>query len=109
MSIDWFTVAAQIINFLILVWLLKKFLYKPVLTAMDNRQQKVKAELEQAVALALTAEKEKKQYLALQEEARERGKEELRRARRDAETLREKLFQEIKAEAKAAHVRLQNS
>jgi F0F1-type ATP synthase membrane subunit b/b' len=28
MLIDWFTVAAQIVNFLILVWLLKHFLYK---------------------------------------------------------------------------------
>jgi len=31
MLIDWFTVIAQVINFLILVWLLKKFLYKPIL------------------------------------------------------------------------------
>ncbi len=108
MTIDWFTVAAQIINFLILVWLLKKFLYKPILTAMDNRQQKVKAELEQATILALSAEKEKQQYLALQEETRERGKEELRQAQRDADNLREKLFQEVKAEAEAAHVRLRN-
>ena len=46
MSVNWFTVAAQIVNFLILVWLLKKFLYKPVLTAMDKRQKKVRAELE---------------------------------------------------------------
>ena len=108
MSVDWFTVAAQIVNFLILVWLLKKFLYKPVLTAMNNRQQKVKDELEQAASLAKSAEKEKKQYLALQEEARERGKEELRRARRDADDLRKNLFQEVEAEAEAAHVRWQN-
>ncbi|MER2603590.1 MAG: F0F1 ATP synthase subunit B, partial [Candidatus Competibacter phosphatis] len=31
MQIDWFTVAAQIVNFLLLVWLLKRFLYRPVL------------------------------------------------------------------------------
>ncbi len=105
MSVDWFTVAAQIINFLILVWLLKKFLYKPVLTAMDNRQQKVKAELEQAATLTLAAEKEKKRYLALQEEARERGKDELRQARQDADKLRKKLFQQVEIEAEAAHVR----
>ena len=108
MSVDWFTVAAQIVNFLILVWLLKKFLYKPVLTAMNKRQQKVQDELEQATTLAKSAEKEKKQYLALQEEARERGKEELRIARRDADNLRKKLFQEVEAEAEAAHVRWQN-
>ena len=108
MSVNWFTVAAQIVNFLILVWLLKKFLYKPVLTAMNNRQQKVQDELEQAARLTETAEKEKKRYFALQEEARNRGKEELLKARREAEALRKKLFHEVEAEAEAAHIRWQD-
>ena len=107
MSVDWFTVAAQIVNFLILVWLLKKFLYKPVLSAMTQRQEKIKAELEQASVLTRSAKKEKRQYLALQEDVRERGREEFRRAHRDAEDLREKLFKEVRAEAEMAHVQLQ--
>jgi len=37
MLIDWFTVGAQALNFLILVWLLKRFLYKPILDAIDAR------------------------------------------------------------------------
>ena len=36
MLIDWFTVFAQAVNFLILVWLLKRFLYKPILHAIDD-------------------------------------------------------------------------
>jgi len=35
MQIDWFTTGAQVINFLILIWLLKKFLYRPVINAME--------------------------------------------------------------------------
>ncbi len=31
MLIDWFTVGAQVLNFLILVWLMKRFLYQPIL------------------------------------------------------------------------------
>lgn len=108
MSVNWFTVAAQIVNFLILVWLLKRFLYKPVLTVMNKRQQKIKDELEQAATLAKTAEKEKKRYLALQEEVRNRGKEELRQARREADALRKKLFQEVETEAEVAHIRWQD-
>lgn len=108
MSVDWFTVAAQIVNFFILVWLLKKFLYKPILTAMDNRQKKIEAELQSAATLALTAEQEKKNYIVLQEEARARSKEELAQARRDADILRQKLFQEVKEEAEAARVHLQD-
>ncbi len=35
----WFTYSAQIINFLILVWLLKRFLYRPVLQTIEKREQ----------------------------------------------------------------------
>jgi len=38
MLLDWFTIGAQALNFLILVWLLKHFLYKPILNAVDARE-----------------------------------------------------------------------
>ena len=41
MLFDWFTVFAQIANFLILMWLLKRFLYKPVLDAIDAREKRI--------------------------------------------------------------------
>ena len=41
MLIDWSTVIAQAINFLILVWLLKRFLYKPILQAIDERDKRI--------------------------------------------------------------------
>ena len=41
MTIDWFTVGAQIVNFIVLVWLLKRFLYKPVLAAIDAREKRI--------------------------------------------------------------------
>ncbi len=50
MLIDWFTVAAQAINFLILVWLLKRYLYKPILNAVDTREKLIAAELADAAA-----------------------------------------------------------
>jgi F-type H+-transporting ATPase subunit b len=48
MLIDWFTVGAQVVNFLILVWLLKRFLYKPILHAIDEREQRIAKELADA-------------------------------------------------------------
>ena len=50
MLIDWFTVGAQALNFLILVWLMKRFLYKPVLHAIDEREKRIAAELADAAA-----------------------------------------------------------
>ncbi len=48
MLINWFTVLAQIINFLILVFLLKRFLYKPILRAMAEREKKMADALNRA-------------------------------------------------------------
>lgn len=48
MEIDWFTFAAQIINFLILLALLKRFLYGPILKAIDDRESEIESRFEQA-------------------------------------------------------------
>ena len=56
MSIDWFTFTAQIINFLVLVWLLKRFLYRPIIDAMDAREKKIAAALDEATAARREAE-----------------------------------------------------
>ena len=47
MLIDWFTIIAQALNFLILAWLLKRFLYRPVLNALDEREKLIASELAQ--------------------------------------------------------------
>jgi F-type H+-transporting ATPase subunit b len=62
MLIDWFTVGAQTINFIILVWLLKRFLYKPILDAVDARERRVAAELADADAKKAEAKKERDEF-----------------------------------------------
>ena len=58
MIIDWFTVGAQTFNFIILVWLMKRFLYKPILHAIDERERRIAAELADADAKKAEAQKE---------------------------------------------------
>ena len=48
MQIDWFTVIAQLLNFLVLVWLLKRFLFKPIQHAIDERERKITSQLRDA-------------------------------------------------------------
>jgi F-type H+-transporting ATPase subunit b len=55
--IDWFTVAAQVLNFIILAWLMKRVLYKPILAAIDARETLVAAELAEAAAKMNSADK----------------------------------------------------
>jgi len=62
MLIDWFTVGAQTFNFLILVWLLKRFLYKPILDAIDAREKRIAAELADADTKKAEAEKERTNF-----------------------------------------------
>ena len=65
---DWPTVVFQVINFLILVWLLKRFLYGRIIRAMDERQAKIAAQLKEA-------EEKKKQADQLAEELRKKNEE----------------------------------
>jgi F-type H+-transporting ATPase subunit b len=62
MLIDWFTVGAQALNFIILVWLLKRFLYKPILNAVDAREKRIAAELAAADAKKADSQKEHDEF-----------------------------------------------
>src|SRR6516225_8435184 len=66
MRLEWSTIVLQIINFVVLVWLLQRFLYKPVLRMIDAR----KAELQQQYDNAKTAEQQAKARLAVVEAER---------------------------------------
>jgi F-type H+-transporting ATPase subunit b len=60
--IDWFTVGAQALNFLILVWLMKRFLYKPVLDAIDARERRIAAAIADADQKKAEATKEREEF-----------------------------------------------
>ncbi len=62
MELDWSTFAFEVINFLILVWLLKRFLYQPVLNIVAQRRQKIEAELTAADQRQTQAEVLQDQY-----------------------------------------------
>ena len=68
MFIDWFTVGAQAVNFLILVWLLKRFLYKPIVNAIDAREKRIATELATADAKRAEAQKERDEFQHKNEE-----------------------------------------
>ena len=50
MLIDWFTVGAQVLNFVLLVWLMKRFLYQPVLDAIAAREKRIIGQIADAAA-----------------------------------------------------------
>jgi len=62
MELDGTTIALQIINFLVLVWLLKRFLYQPVLKVIAERQQSIEQALNDAQAAENHAEELRQEY-----------------------------------------------
>lgn len=62
MSIDWITVLAQMANFLLLVWLLKRFLYRPILDGIDAREAEIAKRMAEAGIAEQTAKTEAAQY-----------------------------------------------
>ena len=62
MLFDWFTVGAQALNFLVLVWLMKRFLYKPILDAIDAREKRIASALADAALKQVAAQKERDEF-----------------------------------------------
>jgi F-type H+-transporting ATPase subunit b len=86
MSFDWWTLLLQIVNFLILVWLLHRFLYKPVQAVIAKRRALAESALADASAKRAEAEAEKKQ---------------LDQARADLEAKRQSLIDAAQKDAEA--------
>lgn len=95
---DWFTLIAQIVNFLILIGLLKYFLYDRILSAMDRREESIAERWDEAKDAKERAEEEIQKYRSQQEELDRRREHFLADAREDAETERKRLVEEARHE-----------
>lgn len=99
MLIDWFTIVAQTINFLILVWLMKRFLYKPILNAIDAREAQVAAELANAAAQMAEAQQERGEFEQKNAAFDQEQAALLRKATDEAQAEYQRLFNEARQAA----------
>jgi len=109
MLIDWFTVAAQAVNFLILVWLLKHFLYQPILDAIDAREKRIAAELADADAKKAEAQKERDAFRHRNDEFDQQRAALLSQATVEAKAERQRLLNEARSEADALSTKRQDA
>ena len=101
MLIDWFTVGAQALNFLILVWLMKRFLYKPILRAIDEREKRIATELANADKKKAEAQKESDEFKHKNEEIDQQRAALLSKATDEAQAERQQLLDEARKAAAA--------
>jgi len=81
LELNWSTFLLEILNFLVLVWILKRFLYKPVLDVIARRRAAIENKLAEAEQLRTDAEALKDQYenrLSSWQQERQKAIDELR-------------------------------
>jgi F-type H+-transporting ATPase subunit b len=109
MLIDWFTVGAQALNFLILVWLMKRFLYQPILHAIDAREQRIAAKLADADAKEAEAQRERDEFQHKNEDLDRQRAVLLSQATGEAKAERQRLLDEARQAADALHAKRQET
>jgi len=97
--INWFTVIAQIVNFLILVVLLKYLLYNRIIKAMDEREGKIQLHLKEAEEKEQAAEQEAQSLREKNRDFDEKREYMLAQAKKEADARRKELIQEARQAA----------
>ena len=107
--IDWFTIGAQALNFLILVWLLKRFLYRPILDAIDAREKRIAAELADADAKKAEAKQERDEFQHKNEAFEQQRAALMSQATDAAKAERQRLLDEARQAADALSAKRQET
>ncbi len=102
MQIDYFTIIAQIINFLILVFLLRHFLYRPVIAAMDEREQKMVSKLKDVEQKRKDAEQEAESFRRMKQELQDKRQEMLAKVTEEVRVLKADLTEKARSEVEAS-------
>ena len=95
------TLIAQILNFIVLLWVLAKFAYKPLIKAMNDRRNRIINDLDSAEQTRLDAEALKVQYVEQMANARQEATEIVDKANKVAQNLHDEFIEQARAEKDA--------
>jgi len=104
MELDWFTLIAQVVNLLVLVGLLKHFLYGRIVRAMNEREATIAGRLQEAARSRASAEQEAESFRTRSRELEEQREQMLARSREEAESLRQQLVEAARLETEKAQI-----
>jgi F-type H+-transporting ATPase subunit b len=104
-SVDIWKLAFQVINFLILLFLLNRFLFKPILARLDDRSARISKGLEDAEVAARDRELARAEREAAVAEARKEANEMIARATKIAEDTRNEILTSAREEAEKVSTR----
>jgi F-type H+-transporting ATPase subunit b len=104
MGLDWFTLLAQVVNFLVLVWLLKHLFYARVVRTMNEREGTITDRLEDAARKRASAEQEAERFRTRNQEFEEQRDQMMARAREEAEAHRQQMMDAARAEIEKVQI-----
>jgi len=87
------------LTFLTLVFLLKKMAWKPLLRALDEREQRMKEQMQKADDARNDAERKLAEYQAMLDNARHEAQELINKGRKSAESTREEMVRKAQGDA----------
>ena len=90
---------AQIVNFIILWWVLKKFVYVPLMKVMEERQRKIEKGIQDAEESKRKLELIKKEEKQVLEKAHKKAQEIVEKAEKQAKKNSEKIVEKTKRQA----------
>jgi F-type H+-transporting ATPase subunit b len=90
---------SQIVNFVLLLVILRMILYKPIVNMLDRRREKITTDLQEADKARSQAEAARQEYEKQLDEAREERRSIVAQATEQAEKMKEDILAEARAEA----------
>jgi F-type H+-transporting ATPase subunit b len=108
MHIDWFVFLAQIFNFLLLIYLLKRFLYGRIIKAMDDREEKIAGRFAEADELKTKANEQAELYEKRNQLLNETKEQMLNEATMAADAKRKELMEKVRVEVDQVKTRWQD-
>lgn len=94
-----FTVIAQVLSFLLLVWILAKFAWKPLMAMMEERRKFIESSLKQAEQERQQAEQIKREYQEEMRKARQEAQDVIAKATKASEERAVEILAQAKEEA----------
>jgi F-type H+-transporting ATPase subunit b len=99
MQIDWWTLALQAVNFLVLVWLLWRFLYRPVKEVIEKRKQLAEHAFAEAAEKGTEADAARKRFEQDRAALAQERQDMLKKMHEELEAERRKVTEQAKREA----------
>lgn len=91
---------AQVVNFLIILFLLKKFFYKPIIKVLEDRKKRIEESLANAQSIEEKLQKTQEQSAQILEEARENAKAVIDDAKKESERIYQQAHDDARSTAR---------